>query len=295
MAVLENGIWQNDKDISELKNIDKFGEVIIPEPNRYHLYMSYACPFAHRPFLTINYMGLNDIISVSSVGVVRYDKGWEFNSEYSDEINNKSYLYEVFTKHKSDYSGGVVVPVLWDKKENKVVSTDSNHIATELATNWKDLAKNKTNLIYGDGNEQQQLQNWLHDNINRKVYIAGFANKQDIYDKAINELFDAMAEMDNRLANKNYLFGETITLADFFLFASLVRCESVYEIHFKANKKPLKQFTNLYAYLKRLITIPEIKSTINMPHLKDHYYLTHKHINPHGIVPAGPNLEWWED
>jgi glutathionyl-hydroquinone reductase len=293
MAVLDKGIWYPNKDVHELAKEDSFHLPEVAEAGRYHLYMSYACPFAHRPYLVINLLGLDHVISTSSVAAKRYDDGWLFDNENVDEINDTHRLVELYQKANSNYSGRVTVPLLWDKKENTIVGDDSSSMAMDLATNWLPLAKNPIELVPDTlKDEITSLNDWLHINVNRKVYHVGFATNQSSYGAASEVLFEALEQLNTRLEKSRYLHGEKITLSDLFLLPTLVRFEAIYEVHFKANKKQLKSFEHLYRYMLDLVTIPKIRETIDLEYMKLHYYFSHKHINPYGIVPSGPEISW---
>lgn len=293
MAVLDKGVWYPNKEPHELAFEDTFDTVMEVEPNRYHLYMSYACPFAHRPYLVINYLGLEEAISVSSVAAKRYDDGWLFDDENQDPIHGAQTLAELHVHAKPDYTGRVTVPLLWDKQNACIVGNDSLELAMELATKWLPLAKNKVELVpRALKDDIEQLNPWLHTNVNRKVYQVGFATNQSDYDKASDDLFNALDVLDRRLAQSKYLHGSKATLSDLFLLPTLVRFEAVYEVHFKANKKPIKEFEHLYRYMLGLVSDKRIRSTIDIEYMKLHYYFSHKHINPFGIVPSGPNIRW---
>jgi len=293
MAVLDKGIWYPNKDVHELAKEDSFHLPEVAEASRYHLYMSYACPFAHRPYLVINLLGLDHVISTSSVAAKRYDDGWLFDNENVDEINDTHRLVELYQKANSNYSGRVTVPLLWDKKENTIVGDDSSSMAIDLATNWLPLAKNPIELVPDTlKGEITSLNDWLHINVNRKVYHVGFATNQSSYDAASEVLFEALEQLNTRLEKSRYLHGEEITLSDLFLLPTLVRFEAIYEVHFKANKKQLKSFEHLYSYMLDLVVIPKIRETIDLEYMKNHYYFSHKHINPYGIVPSGPEISW---
>ncbi|EAQ64108.1 Predicted glutathione S-transferase [Marinomonas sp. MED121] len=293
MAVLQHGIWHPNIDAEQLPYEDTFNSNLTLEKNRYHLYMSLACPFAHRPLLVIKYLGLEDVISISSVAAKRDQNGWLFDTVNTDPITHSQNLIELHLKTKPDYSGRVTVPILWDKKENRIVDNNSSNIALNLAQHWFSLAKNKHHLVpIGLSEKIIQLNTWIHNNVNRKVYHVGFATNQHDYDKESNELFNALDRLDLKLGQSKYLHGDVITLSDFFLLPSLVRFEAVYEVHFKANKKQLKEYQNLYRYLRDLVQKKCIRETIDINHMKLHYYYSHKHINPFSIIPAGPSVTW---
>lgn len=293
MGVLENGIWYADKSAEQLSHEDTFLSTIQPEANRYHLYVSNACPFAHRPWLVIQQLGLDAAITVSSVAAIRDENGWAFSEKNSDPINQDDYLRSLYIRSAADYSGRVSVPILWDKYNNKIVCNDSAQLATTLATNWLMLATRKSELVPKPlANSVKELNEWLHKNINRKVYQVGFATVQEDYDREVTALFDALAVLEKRLESSTYLFGSELTLSDLFLFPSLVRFETVYAVHFRANKTTLRDYPSLYRYMLNLLTREELRNTIHMRHILQHYYLSHRHINPFGVIPVGPRPEW---
>ena len=293
MAVLDKGIWYPNREEYELSAIDTFTPSKAIEAGRYHLYISLACPFAHRPYGVISYLGLEDVVSISSVAPERYEDGWLFNEEYPDEINQTKNLVELFILSHPAYSGKVTVPILWDKVRNVIIGNDSASLAMDFATRWLPLAKNKFNLVPENyKNEIIALNEWLHGNVNRRVYNFGFAQDQKTYNTSSEIFFDALEILNARLKKLRYLFGDEITLSDLFLMPTLVRFETVYEIHFKANKQRLNSFENLYRYMLDLVAIPNLRKTVDINHSKLHYYMSHKHINPTGIVPAGPKIAW---
>mgnify|MGYP000359693564 FL=1 len=233
------------------------------------------------------------LITTSSVAAKRYEDGWLFDHQNPDEINGTNSLVELYQKANPNYSGRVTVPVLWDKKENSIVGDDSSAMAMELATNWLPLAKNPIELVPDNLKDDiTSLNEWLHQHVNRKVYHVGFATNQPSYDTASGELFEALEQLNARLGKSRFLHGEEITLSDLFLLPTLVRFEAVYEVHFKANKKQLKSFEHLYKYMLALVAIARIRETIDLAYMKLHYYFSHRHINPYGIVPSGPEIFW---
>ncbi|WP_288821211.1 glutathione S-transferase C-terminal domain-containing protein [uncultured Leclercia sp.] len=294
MGVLENGVWKADKDAEELAREDVLTRDIKPASGRYHLYVSQACPFAHRPWLVISMLGLENSISVSSVAPRRYDRGWEFSPDYPDPLGISETLAGIYTRSRKDYSGRVTVPVFWDRKHGTIASSDSASLAEELASNWLTLADRPITLIPEALRENiMSLNRWLHENLNRRVYQVGFAVTQDGYDAENAVLFNALGNLEKRLTGVKYLHGSALTLSDLFLLPSLVRFEAVYAIHFKANTQALSEFTSLYSYMLRMLDLPGVRETLNLPHIKEHYYFSHRHLNPAGIIPAGPNLPWY--
>lgn len=293
MTVLDKGVWHPNKDERELSSVNSFCLPESPEAGRYHLYMSLACPFAHRPYLVIKYLGLEHAISVSSVAAERYSDGWLFDDHYPDEVNGARSLVELYLKANPTYSGKVTVPVLWDKHQNIIVGNDSASLAVELATNWLPLAKNKVDLVPKSLQKDiSSLSDWLHKQVNRKVYHVGFATDQSAYDVASDVLFTSLDELNDRLSSSRYLHGDRVTLSDLFLMPTLVRFETIYALHFKANKKSLISFEHLYRYMLDLLAVPSVRETVDLEYSKVHYYFSHKHINPTVIIPAGPEIFW---
>ena len=293
MAVLENGVWYQDKGADELTHEDTFSTDIQPEPWRYHLYVSAACPFAHRPWLVIQTLGLDKAISISSVAAVRDENGWAFSKDDPDPVSQEAWLRTLYVRTRPDFTGRVSVPVLWDKKEQKIVCTDSAKLAETLATGWTSLALNDIDLIPASrASEIEELNAWLHKYINRRVYQVGFATSQQDYDREVAVLFSALQTLNDRLDTSLYLNGDEMTLSDLFLFPSLVRFETVYAVHFRANARPLSSFPALYRYMLNLLARDAFRQTIHMNHIHQHYYLSHRHINPTGIIPVGPRPEW---
>ena len=295
MAVLERGIWYTEKEESDLDRVDTFHCPQLIEPGRYHLYMSLACPFAHRAHLVMSYLGLERAISVSTVAARRYDQGWQFDELYPDPINGCDKLAALYRTSNPNYSGRVTVPLLWDKKINRIVCNDSAYMATDFATNWLALADNPELLVpEALKDDIIELNTWLHSKVNAGVYGLGFAKNQAAYNKASESLFAALDSLNLRLAKSSFLFGDAITLSDLFLLPTLVRFEAIYESLFKANQKRLNQFQYLYAYLESLMEIDRIRATVDIAYMKEHYYFSLRNINPSGIVPAGPELPWFK-
>lgn len=290
MGVLNQGVWTQ---LDQLDQVDSFPTQTVPESGRYHLYISLACPWANRANLVLHYLGLKEAISVSSVDPKMVD-GWRFSEEYPDPFNHAQYLRDIYTRAKADFTGRVTVPVLWDKTNQTIASHDSAQLALELAEKWLPFAKTPRQLVPSNLRADiLALNDWLTPNINRKVYNVGlFAQSQAEYEQHHRELFENLAILDERLNTQKYLFGDEITLSDFFLFPTLIRFEAVYALHFKCNLKPLKSFNNLYRYMLDLYALPEVRATIDVPHIKTHYYYSHDSINPTRIIPLGPELEW---
>ena len=266
------------------------------EPNRYHLYVSLACPWAHRTIIYRKLKGLEDIISISVVNPIMGDKGWTFHSDQgviADPIMNATYLYQIYTAAEADYSGRVTVPILWDKKTNTIVSNESSEIIRMFNT-----AFNKVGASAYDFSAPQllaeidALNEFIYPTINNGVYRAGFATSQKAYTEAVIEVFKALDTLELRLNDHRYLIGDSVTEADWRLFTTLVRFDSVYVGHFKCNLRRIFDYPNLWGYLRDLYQMPGIADTVNMYHIKTHYYGSHQTINPTGMVPLGPDIDF---
>ena len=264
--------------------------------DRYHLYVSYACPWAHRTLIMRSLKGLSDAISISAVAPLMGEDGWQFSDfrgTIPDTVNDTQYLREVYAIADSNYTGRVTVPILWDKQTSTIVNNESREIIRMFDTQFADLAQTKVDLY------PQQLQekideaiDKIYDPINNGVYKAGFAKSQSAYEEAVTELFAALDYWEDVLAKQKYLCGDSLTEADICMFTTLFRFDAVYYVHFKCNLRHIWDYPNLWAYLKTIYQYPGVKDTCNLEHIKLHYYQSHPHINPSGIVPKGPQLEF---
>ena len=266
------------------------------EANRYHLYVSLACPWASRTLMIRTLKGLEDMISISVVHPLMLEHGWTFEEGegvIGDPIFQARYLHEVYTAVKPDYTGRVTVPVLFDKKTKTIVNNESSEIIRMLNTAFDDLGAKPGNYVPDQWLEEiDTVNDFVYHRINNGVYKAGFATKQEVYEEEVAALFEALDQMEERLAGQDYLVGNRLTEADIRLFTTLVRFDAVYFGHFKCNLKPLTAYPNLWAYTKRIYQLPGMAQTVNFDHIKRHYYGSHKTINPTGVIPAGPILDW---
>ena len=261
-----------------------------PEAGRYHLYVSYACPWAHRTLIFRALKGLQDIISYSVVDPLMLDQGWAFGED-GDPINGKCFLHEIYTAHHSEYTGRVTVPVLWDKKTQTIVNNESAEIIRMLNSEFNALTGNTDDYYPQELRaEIDALNAFVYSNINNGVYKAGFATTQEAYEEAVTALFDALETVEARLAKSRYLAADRLTEADWRLFTTLVRFDPVYVGHFKCNLKTLADYPNISNYVRELYQIDGIAETVHMDHIKNHYYKSHRTINPTGVVPLGPTL-----
>lgn len=268
-----------------------------PESGRYHLYVSYACPWAHRTLIFRKLKGLEEHISVSVVNPLMYDYGWPFDESFPgstvDHINGKDYLYEVYVAADEDYTGKVTVPVLWDKKLNTIVNNESSEIIRMLNSEFDELGNSELDFYPEHLRETIDVINdEVYHNVNNGVYKSGFARSQEAYEEAVTALFGTLDKLEGILAQQRYITGEQITEADWRLFPTLVRFDPVYVGHFKCNIRRIQDYPNLHNYFKELYQMAGIKETINLHHIKDHYYRSHESVNPTRIVPQGPVLDW---
>ena len=272
------------------------------ETGRYHLYVSYACPWAHRTLIFRTLKGLQDVISVSVVHPLMPSESWVFG-EYpgatEDHVNHANYLYENYLKADPNFDGLVTVPVLWDKKRQTIVNNESSEIIRMLNSAFDKLANVDAGVevdFYPQAlrEEIDAINQPVYDTINNGVYRAGFARTQKAYNAAYDSLFNTMDDLEARLSKQRYLVGAQITEADWRLFVTLARFDAVYYSHFKTNKKRLIDYPNLWAYTRELYQVPGVAETVNMNHIKVHYFGSHRSINPTGIVPKGPEIDFMQ-
>lgn len=266
------------------------------EPNRYHLYISLACPWASRVMIMRSIKGLEDLVSVSVVNPLMAENGWTFEPDEGvipDPVMDADYLYQIYTKVEPDYSGRVTVPVLYDLKQNKIVNNESSEIMRIFNSAFDEIGAKEGNYLPEELlTEIDAMNEKVYDAVNNGVYKAGFATKQEVYHEEVTQLFEVLDELEELLADKQYLVGDQITEADWRLFTTLIRFDSVYYGHFKCNIKHLTEYNNLWRYTKELYNEPGVAETVNFKHIKEHYYRSHKNINPTGIVPVGPELDF---
>ncbi|XP_076955287.1 uncharacterized protein LOC143630075 [Bidens hawaiensis] len=278
------------------------------EPGRYHLYVSYACPWASRCLAYLKIKGLDKAISFTSVKPIwertkESDEhmGWVFPDTETeqpwaapDHINGEKTVRALYELASANYSGKYTVPVLWDKKQKTIVNNESEEIIRMLNTEFNDIAENPSLDLYPSHLQAQinELNEWIYSGINNGVYKCGFAKKQGPYEEAVTQLYEALDKCEEILGKQRYLCGNSLTEADIRLFVTLIRFDEVYAVHFKCNKKLLREYPNLFNYTKDLFQIPGVSSTVNMEHIKNHYYGSHPSINPYGIIPFGPNIDY---
>ena len=266
------------------------------EADRYHLYVSLACPWAHRTLIYRSLKGLEDMIPISVVHWHMADNGWEFHlgdGVIPDPLHGAEYMHQIYTAAMPDYSGRVTVPVLWDKNTNTIVSNESPEIIRMFNSAF-DAVGAKPGDFYPESlrAEIDMLNTRIYESVNNGVYKCGFATTQEAYDEAIEPLFATLEWLEDRLSLKRYLTGNSITEADWRLFTTLVRFDPVYVGHFKCNLKRIVDYPNLSGYVRDLYQQPGIAATVNMQHIKDHYYTSHESVNPSRVVPRGPEIDF---
>lgn len=304
MGHLVDGIWRDEwydtkstggrfvrKD-SAFRNW--IGEPDFPaEAGRYHLYVSLACPWAHRTLIFRKLKGLEEVISVSVVDAHMGEQGWTL-SEGADPINSISKLFEIYQLADNKYNGRVTVPVLWDKKTRQIVNNESSEIIRMFGSAFEPFAKPGDYYPKALRQEIDAINATIYDEVNNGVYKAGFATEQSVYKDAVTTLFAALDRLEAHLSKHRYLVGDQITEADWRLFTTLLRFDPVYVGHFKCNIRRLADYPNLWAYTRELYQVPGVAETVDMDHIKGHYYGSHKTINPSGIIPTGPAIDFHE-
>lgn len=265
------------------------------EAGRYHLYVSLACPWAHRTLIFRKLKKLEDVISVSIVDPYMLENGWEFkdrNGGTKDDLFGSDFLWQVYTRADANYSGRVTVPVLWDKQTNTIVSNESAEIIRMFNSAFNELTGSTEDFYPEDLRKDiDALNAEIYDKVNNGVYKCGFATTQEAYESHIGPLFDMLDTLEERLSKGRYLFGDRMTEADWRLFTTLIRFDPVYVGHFKCNIRRIADYPNLQGYLKDLYQHPGIAETVDFYHIKHHYYGSHHTINPTGIVPSGPVMD----
>jgi putative glutathione S-transferase len=265
-------------------------------PGRYHLYVSLACPWAHRSVIVRELMGLTEVISLSVMDPVRDGRGWAFREGpgYTpDPVNGFTFLREAYEATEPGYDGHVSVPVLWDRQNARIVSNNFPDITIDLVTQFGQWATPGADLYpRALRADIDALNERVYTDVNNGVYQCGFATSQAAYDAAVARLFTALDDLDQRLATRRYLFGDAITEADVRLWVTLARFDTVYVTHFKTNLRRLAEYPNLWPYARDLYQQPAFGGTTNFDHIKRHYFGTHPRLNPSRIIPAGPLLDW---
>ena len=268
------------------------------EPNRYHLYVSHACPWAHRTVIYRQLKQLEEIIGLTVVDPIRDQRGWRFSDASGcgpDPVNGFRFLAEAYLATDPDYASGVTVPVLWDTQTSRIVNNESSEIIRMLNSAFDEWGDESSDFYPHDLRDQiDEINAIVYTNVNNGVYKTGFARTQEAYEASVYPLFETLEMLDQRLATNRYLVSDTLTEADLRLFPTLMRFDAVYHGHFKCNLKRLVDFPNLWAYTRQIYQMPHIAETVNMDHIKRHYYMTHGSLNPSSVVPVGPEIDFDE-
>ncbi len=262
------------------------------EAGRYHLYVAHACPWAHRTLVVRALLGLEDAISVSAVEPLMLEHGWTFAAD-GDSLYSSRFLYELYLRADPNYTGRVTVPVLWDKQRERIVNNESSEIIVMLNDVFRPLATRAQDLYPSALRpEIDAVNERVYGTLNNGVYRCGFATSQDAYEEAFGPLFATLDWLDERLASRRWLMGDVFTLADVRLFTTLVRFDAVYVGHFKCNLQRIDDYAHLRGYLRDVYQLPGVAATVHMDAINQHYSGSHNTINPSGVVPSGPRLDF---
>lgn len=271
-------------------------ETVFPvAADRYHLYVSLACPWAHRTLIMRQLKGLTQLIGVTVVSPHMLQNGWQFDAYkgQSDPLYQADFLYQIYLRARADYTGRVTVPVLWDKQRHTIVNNESADIVRIFNSAFDELTGNTFDFYpVVLRNEIDELNRFIYERINNGVYKAGFATTQQAYEDAFDALFSALDALEIRLSRQRYLHGDWVTESDIRLFTTLVRFDAVYFGHFKCNYKRLADYRNLSGFVRDIYQLPGVAQTVDLEHIKQHYYYSHDMINPSRIVPKGPTLDF---
>ncbi|QIT55133.1 glutathione S-transferase family protein [Aquisalimonas sp. 2447] len=289
------GRFVRQESVFRERTVDAPGERFRPEAQRYHLYVSYACPWAHRILIMRRLKGLESAISVSVVHPLMLDDGWEFRDypgSTGDPVHQARYLRDVYVAADSAFTGRVTVPLLWDRREGTIVNNESRELLRMLDHDWNAVATDATdfapaNLI----DAVDHTIDAIYEPVNNGVYKCGFAQSQEAYDEAADALYAALDHWDTVLGEQRFLCGDRVTEADICLFTTLVRFDPVYSVHFKCSQRRIMDYPNLLNYLRDLYQRPAFRETTNMDHIRQHYYRSHGFINPTGIVARAPMVD----
>ncbi|WP_114964616.1 glutathione S-transferase family protein [Alkalilacustris brevis] len=319
MGKLVDGTWQTDWYDTEktggrfVRDTSKFRNWVTPdgspgpsgeggfaaESGRYHLYVSYACPWAHRALIFRAIKGLEDHITVSAVHPDMLSDGWEFRDDFpgatGDDLYGSRYMRDIYTRAKPDVSGRVTVPVLWDKTRETIVSNESAEIIRMFNSAFDDITGNRDDYYPAPLRDEIDAVNArVYDTVNNGVYRSGFATTQEAYDEAVTALFESLDWLEDRLGRQRYLVGDRVTEADWRLVTTLMRFDSVYHLHFKCNRRRIIDYPNLWGYTRELYQRPGVAATVRLDHIVRHYHYSHDTINPNRIIPINPVLDFDE-
>ncbi|MDQ6957456.1 MAG: glutathione S-transferase family protein [Mariprofundaceae bacterium] len=303
MGLLVDGVWHDqwydtkstggkfERKASQFRNqITQDGDFSAIE-GRYHLYVSLACPWAHRTLIFRKLKGLEKLIDVTVVSPYMLESGWQF--DMPEPLYGFDYAHQIYSKADPHYSGRVTVPILWDKQRETIVCNESAEIIRMFNSEFNTLTGNNDDYYpQALRSEIDAINAFVYENINNGVYRCGFATAQDAYDEAFDALFAALDEVELRLSKQRYLVADVLTEADWRLFTTLIRFDAVYVGHFKCNRQRIADYPNLSNYLRELYQYSNVSETVNMQHIKQHYYASHESINPTRIIPKGPDLNF---
>ena len=306
MGLLVDGVWHDQwydtkksggkfiRTEAQFRSFIELNGDFTPDSGRYHLYVSLACPWAHRTLIYRSLKGLEEHISVSVVNPYMLENGWTFEESFpgttADHLFSREFLYQIYLQANSKYSGRVTVPVLWDKKNQTIVSNESSEIIRMFNKSFNELTGNSLNFYPEQFQKKiDEINNFTYHNINNGVYKVGFATKQEVYEEELDNLFQSLDQLEEMLNQNTYLIADELLECDLRLFPTLLRFDPVYVGHFKCNKKRIIDYPNISRYLQKIKTHPGIQPTINIDHIKTHYYGSHPTINPNGIIPVGPD------
>jgi putative glutathione S-transferase len=317
MGFLVDGVWRDDSfDKTRLQDgrfnrpTTKYRNWITPdgaagpsgeggfaaESGRYHLYVSLACPWAHRTVIYRRLKGLESVISMSVTSWLMGEEGWTFDKETGsdgDAVNGAQKLQEIYLRADPKYTGRVSVPVLWDKKRNTIVSNESSEIIRMFNSAFDGLTNDRTDFYPADRRREiDSVNEQVYSNVNNGVYRAGFATMQSAYEEAFRGVFSTLDDLERRLSRQRYVAAPRVTEADWRLFPTLIRFDAVYYSHFKCNLRRISDYGNLSNYLRDLYQVPGVRETVSFMHIKRHYYMSQRKVNPSGIVPLGPELDF---
>ena len=319
MGLLVDGVWHdtwydtNSKGGKFERSAAQFRNWITPDGHagasgragfnaqsgRYHLFVSMACPWAHRTLLFRALKGLDAHISVDVVHPDMLADGWTFDTDENgatgDRLFGSAFARDLYVRADPAYSGRVTVPILWDKEQNTIVSNESSEIIRMFNSAFDEITGNTLDFWPEDlRGDLEPVNDRIYDTFNNGVYRCGFASTQEAYDSAVSPLFDTLDWLEARLSSNRYIMGDRVTEADWRLFPTLIRFDPVYHLHFKCNRKRIVDYPNLWAYARELYQWPGVAETVNIPHIVRHYHYSHDSINPHRILPINPVLDYWE-
>jgi putative glutathione S-transferase len=309
MGKLIDGTWTTDwyrpdsdghfvRPDTQFHSVVRPGGRFEPAAGRYHLYVAHACPWAHRTMIHRAVLGLESVISVSVVDPLMGDDGWIFSDEPgcdADPIHGAAFLRGVYVAARSDYTGRVTVPILWDREEGTIVNNESRHIIRMMNQSFQSLGRPTVSLW--DPEREAAIDaaiDAIYEPINNGVYRCGFATHQDAYDECVARLFEALDHWDDTLSGRRFVVEGGMSEADVCLFTTLIRFDAVYHGHFKCNRKRIVDYVNLSRWMREIYELPGVAGTIQMDHIVRHYYWSHTSINPTRIVPTGPSTLWRE-